>query len=102
MCGFFFLFTLKQSAPDALMSTLLSSPPLPGALCRTLRTRRSSRGQEVSGEFQEVAAGGHDPGDRGCSGVTHRPEAPVRRDGRQHSAPTASFTTLSLHTWTLK
>lgn len=56
-----------------------------GALCRNLRAGRGSREQEVSGEFQEVAAGGDDPGDRGRGGLTHRPETPVKGEPRQHS-----------------
>lgn len=65
---------------------------LPGALCRNLWAGRGGREQEVSGEFQEVAIGGDDPGDRGRSGLTHRPETPVKGDTRwrpsSHSSPT--------------
>lgn len=49
-----------------------------------------------------MAAGRDDPGDRGCGGVTHCPETPVRRDRRQRFSPTASFTTLGVHTMEVK
>ncbi len=63
----------------------LSFSRMPGALCRNLRAGRGGREQEVSGEFQEVAAGRDDPGDRGRGGFTHRPETPVKGDTRQLS-----------------
>lgn len=99
MCEGFFLTDIKLICIKCSdVNCVLFVPPPSGELCQTLRTRCSSWGPEVSGEFQEVAASGHDPGDWGRSGVPHRPEAPVRREGRRRSAPTASFTTLSPHT----
>lgn len=49
----------------------------PGTLCRNLWPRRSSGGPPLPGEFQEVAFGRGDLGDRGRGGLAHRPEAPV-------------------------
>lgn len=60
-----------------------------GALCRNLRAGCGGREPEVSGEFQEVAAGGDDSGDRSRGGLTHRPETPVKGDPRQPSQLTS-------------
>lgn len=89
MWGFFlirFEYISHNQQPIHGVNPFLSR--LPGAVCRNLRAGRGGRGQEVSGEFQEVAAGRDDPGDRGRGGLAHRPETPVKGDN------TTTFLTL--------
>lgn len=76
---------LMYSPPPGLHPHLFCLCFSPGTFCGNLWERRGGGEPAVSGELQEVAAGGDDAGDRGGGGLAHRPETPVMwRAGPRH------------------
>lgn len=63
--------------------------PSPGAFLRGVREGRGGRESTIPGEFQEVAPGGHDPGDRGRGGLNLCPETPLNAMMMTMKTPTS-------------